>query len=43
MTKYFTNFFHIAIIAGILLSINGCGYKGDPVYTNKDTKIEKKQ
>ncbi len=29
--------FHIVIIAGILLSLSGCGYKGDPYYD--DAKV----
>ena len=32
MTKYFIQFFHTLIIAGFILSFNGCGYKGDPKY-----------
>ncbi|MBA1438093.1 MAG: hypothetical protein FAF05_03735 [Epsilonproteobacteria bacterium] len=27
-----TGFFHGVIIAGLLLSLNGCGYKADPYY-----------
>ena len=37
MTKYFIHFFHVFIIAGVLLSFSACGYKGSPVYV--DDKI----
>ena len=40
MIKYFVNFFHGLIIAGFILSFNGCGYKGDPVYVPSDSKTE---
>jgi len=41
MTKYFIQFFHTLIISGFILSFSGCGYKGDPVYIDKNkTKIE---
>ncbi|GGD46437.1 hypothetical protein GCM10012288_20840 [Malaciobacter pacificus] len=42
MTKNFIHFFHVVIIAGILLSVSGCGYKGDPVYVQDQTKEVKK-
>lgn len=38
MIKYFT----YAIIAGFILSLSGCGYKGDPVYI-EDKQVETKQ
>lgn len=37
MVKYFT----YTIIAGIILSFSGCGYKGDPVYI-EDKQVEAK-
>ncbi len=37
--KYLFSIFHIAIIAGILLS--GCGYKGDPYYSEGDAPPNK--
>ena len=40
MTKYFVNFFHGLIIAGFILSLSGCGYKGDPIYIKKDSSTE---
>ncbi|MDY3204660.1 MAG: hypothetical protein RBR70_06280, partial [Arcobacter sp.] len=39
MTKYFINFFHTLIIAGFILSFNGCGYKGDPIYLQSDSSV----
>ncbi|MGB1227371.1 MAG: hypothetical protein ACPG9K_05710 [Poseidonibacter sp.] len=41
MTKYFIQFFHTLIIAGFILSFNGCGYKGDPVYVEGKAPIVK--
>lgn len=41
MTKNFIQFFHVVIIAGILLSANGCGYKGDPVYVKTQKEVKK--
>ncbi|WP_267285272.1 hypothetical protein [Halarcobacter mediterraneus] len=38
MTKYFVNFFHTLIIAGILLSFSGCGYKDNPTYVDNNKK-----
>ncbi len=32
MVKNVVKFFHTLIIAGILFSFSGCGYKADPVY-----------
>ncbi|MFA9374039.1 hypothetical protein [Poseidonibacter sp.] len=37
MTNYFIHFFHSLIIAGFILSFNGCGYKGDPIYVSEKT------
>jgi len=42
MSKNIINFFHAFIIAGILLSVSGCGFKGPPVYVD-DTKKEQQQ
>lgn len=28
------------IIAGFILSFNGCGYKGDPIYVKDEVKIQ---
>jgi len=39
MRKNIINFFHTVIIAGVLLSLSGCGYKKPPVYVD-DTKKE---
>ncbi|WP_419769551.1 MAG: lipoprotein [Candidatus Marinarcus sp.] len=36
MSKNIINFFHACIIASFLLSLSGCGYKGDPVYQNQE-------
>ncbi len=41
MCKNIINFFHAVIIAGVLLSLSGCGYKAPPVYVD-DTKKEQK-
>ncbi len=44
MGKNIINFFHALIIAGILLSLNGCGYKAPPTYvadTQKEQQINK--
>jgi len=41
MTKYFIHFFHAVIIAGVLLSFSGCGYKGPPVYVDDQTEVAK--
>ena len=43
MTKYFTNFFHTLIIAGVLFSFSGCGYKADPIYAPSDKQETKQQ
>ncbi|QKF73008.1 hypothetical protein AFAEC_0833 [Aliarcobacter faecis] len=36
MSKNVINFFHTLIIAGVLFSFSGCGYKADPVYKPND-------
>ncbi len=38
MIQNFTNLLHVVIISTSLLVLNGCGYKGDPVYIDKDNK-----
>ncbi|QKF58987.1 hypothetical protein ACNSOP_08430 [Aliarcobacter lanthieri] len=43
MSKYFINFFHSLIIAGVLFSFSGCGYKADPVYSPNDKQETKQQ
>ncbi|WP_258239452.1 lipoprotein [Arcobacter sp. LA11] len=41
MTKNFIHFFHAIIIAGVLLSFGGCGYKGPPVYEGDKKEVVK--
>ena len=44
MCKNLINFFHAVIIAGVLLSLSGCGYKSAPMYvddSNKEQQIKK--
>ncbi|WP_164969307.1 lipoprotein [Halarcobacter anaerophilus] len=41
MTKYFIQFFHVVIIAGILLSLSGCGYKAPPTYVDDKQEVSK--
>ncbi len=36
MVQNFTNFLHVVIISTCLLVLNGCGYKGDPIYIDKE-------
>ncbi len=36
MFQNFTNFLHVVIISTTLLVLNGCGYKGDPIYVDKE-------
>ncbi len=43
MIKSFINIFHAFIIAGVLFSFSGCGYKGDRVYKPNDKQQEKTQ
>jgi predicted small lipoprotein YifL len=40
MRNYLINCFHVTIIAFVVLSFVGCGYKTAPVYVPKD-KVEK--
>ncbi|WP_265735152.1 hypothetical protein [Aliarcobacter cryaerophilus] len=36
MIKNFVNIFHAFIIAGVLFSFSGCGFKANPVYKPSD-------
>jgi predicted small lipoprotein YifL len=40
MTQNFTHIFHVFIITTSLLVFTACGYKGDPVYVDKNAKVE---
>ncbi|MFV0562811.1 hypothetical protein [Malaciobacter mytili] len=41
MIKNCRHIFHIAIIAGFLLFLSGCGYKADPVYVDSKKEASK--
>ena len=41
MRDYLTNGFHIMIIAIVVFSFVGCGYKTAPVYTPKEVHHDK--
>ncbi|QKF82372.1 hypothetical protein AEBR_1892 [Halarcobacter ebronensis] len=41
MIKYFTQFFHVLIIAGFLLAATGCGYKAPPTYVDDKQEVSK--
>jgi predicted small lipoprotein YifL len=44
MIKNFVNIFHAFIIAGVLFSFSGCGFKANPVYKPSDKQqITEKQ
>jgi len=43
MSKNIVNFFHTLIIAGVLFSFSGCGYKADPVYKPSNSQETKQQ
>ncbi|AXK48775.1 hypothetical protein ATR_0909 [Aliarcobacter trophiarum LMG 25534] len=43
MVKNFINIFHVLIIAGVLFSFSGCGYKADPVYAPSDNQQKTQQ
>ncbi|MCT7501480.1 hypothetical protein N5S92_05720 [Aliarcobacter cryaerophilus] len=43
MIKNFINIFHAFIIAGVLFSFSGCGFKANPVYKPNDKQQEKTQ
>lgn len=42
VTNNLSSIFHVAIIALLLLSASGCGYKGDPYYGDETPKKQKK-
>lgn len=43
MSKNIVNFFHTLIIAGVLFSFSGCGYKADPVCKPSNSQETKQQ
>lgn len=43
MIKNFINIFHAFIIAGVLFSFSGCGFKADPVYKPSDKQQKTQQ
>lgn len=43
MSKNIVNFFHAIIIAGVLFSFSGCGFKADPVYKPSNKQESKQQ
>ena len=43
MSKNIVKFFHTIIIAGVLFSFSGCGFKANPVYKPNDKQQEKTQ